>query len=87
MLVTVMGEKASEILVTLCAPNKPSDCAFKTVVKVISKHLQRKPRISAEHYRFKHRKQNNGKSIRKYMTFRYLCVKYVTYHYACQSHE
>ncbi|XP_069355625.1 uncharacterized protein [Maniola hyperantus] len=66
-LVTLMGGTSYELLVTLCAPQKPSTMTFKDVVKTMSDHLYPKPCILAERYKFRQRKQYNGETISEYV--------------------
>ncbi|XP_063616234.1 uncharacterized protein LOC134796931 [Cydia splendana] len=62
-LITVMGNQAYELLVTLCTPDKPASKKFADLVKVMSGHLQPKPSLLAERYRFRNRKQKTGESV------------------------
>ncbi|XP_063534490.1 uncharacterized protein K02A2.6-like [Cydia strobilella] len=62
-LITVMGNQAYELLVTLCTPDKPASKKFADLVKVMSGHLQPKPSLLAERYRFRNRKQRTGESV------------------------
>ncbi|XP_063366808.1 uncharacterized protein LOC134655287 [Cydia amplana] len=62
-LITVMGNQAYELLVTLCTPDKPASKKFAELVKVMSGHLQPKPSLLAERYRFRNRKQKTGESV------------------------
>ncbi|XP_048006523.1 uncharacterized protein LOC125241881 [Leguminivora glycinivorella] len=62
-LITVMGNQAYELLVTLCTPDKPASKKFAELVKVMSSHLQPKPSLLAERYRFRNRKKKEGESV------------------------
>ncbi|XP_063539788.1 uncharacterized protein LOC134748884 [Cydia strobilella] len=62
-LITVMGNQAYELLVTMCTPDKPASKKFADLVKVMSGHLQPKPSLLAERYRFRNRKQRTGESV------------------------
>nr|XP_034826614.1 uncharacterized protein LOC117984074 [Maniola hyperantus] len=66
-LIALMGGTSYELLITLCAPQKPSTMTFIDVVKTMSDHLYPKPCILAERYKFRQRKQYNGETISEYV--------------------
>ncbi|XP_049886620.1 uncharacterized protein LOC126381133 [Pectinophora gossypiella] len=66
-LITVMGSETYELLVNLCTPEKPSSKTFSELVTIMQNHLQPKPSILAERYRFKQRVQKQGETIAEYM--------------------
>lgn len=66
-LIASMGESAYELLVNLTSPKKPSESTYSEVVKVMRGHLQPKPSVLAERYRFRQRRQNGGESISAYV--------------------
>ncbi|XP_050344615.1 uncharacterized protein LOC126769742 [Nymphalis io] len=65
-LITVIGSKCYELLVSLCTPDKPSSKSFKQLIEILGKHLQPKPSILAERFKFRQRIQINGESISEY---------------------
>ncbi|XP_047517455.1 uncharacterized protein K02A2.6-like isoform X1 [Pieris napi] len=66
-LIAVMGEDSYDLLSTLASPKKPSSLTFKEVVNLMETHLQPKPSILAERYRFRQRRQQENESIADYV--------------------
>ncbi|CAH1642989.1 unnamed protein product [Spodoptera littoralis] len=66
MLITGVGDETYELLSTLCNPRKPGDVTYEEAVIILKNHLQPKPAVMAERYRFRQRRQNVGKP--KYIT-------------------
>ncbi|XP_052742135.1 uncharacterized protein LOC128198847 [Bicyclus anynana] len=66
-LITVMGAECYELLVNLCTPAKPTSKTFSELTVILEKHLQPKPSILAERFKFRHRKQTEGESIAEYV--------------------
>ncbi|XP_052740894.1 uncharacterized protein K02A2.6-like [Bicyclus anynana] len=66
-LITVMGAECYELLVNLCTPAKPTSKTFSELTVILEKHLQPKPSILAERFKFRHRKQREGESIAEYV--------------------
>lgn len=66
-LITLMGAECYELLVDLCTPVKPKEKTFKQIVDTLEKHLQPKPSILAERYKFRHRTQKDNESISEYI--------------------
>ncbi|KAL0893511.1 hypothetical protein ABMA27_013707, partial [Loxostege sticticalis] len=67
-LISVMGEEAYDLLSTLASPQKPSVLTFKRAVELLSAHLQPKPSVLAERYKFRQRRQLSDESIADYVT-------------------
>ncbi|XP_037876915.1 uncharacterized protein K02A2.6-like [Bombyx mori] len=66
-LISVMGEEAYDLLSTLASPSKPSQLTYANAVAMLAAHLQPKPSILAERYKFRQRRQLN-ESIADYVT-------------------
>lgn len=66
-LITVIGAEGYELLVNLCTPDEPKQKKFKEIKEVMGRHLQPKPSVLAERYKFRHRKQNQGEGIAEYV--------------------
>lgn len=66
-LITVMGAESYELLVNLCTPHKPNTKTFEYVTAIMEKHLQPKPSVLAERYKFRQRQQNEGESVAQYI--------------------
>ncbi|XP_037294989.1 uncharacterized protein LOC119189450 isoform X2 [Manduca sexta] len=66
-LITVMGAECYELLVNLCTPEKPSKKTFEEISSILKKHLQPKPSILAERFKFRQRLQKEGESIAEYV--------------------
>lgn len=67
-LISFMGEEAYELLSTLASPLKPSDLSYSRAVEILAAHLQPKPSILAERYKFRLRRQLTHESIADYVT-------------------
>nr|pir hypothetical protein 1 - silkworm transposon mag [Bombyx mori] len=59
--------KAYDLLSTLASPSKPSQLTYANAVAMLAAHLQPKPSILAERYKFRQRRQLN-ESIADYLT-------------------
>ncbi len=59
---TVIGTKAYSLLRNLLAPAKPVEKSYAELLKVIKQHLDPKPLVIAERFRFHRRKQLEGES-------------------------
>ncbi|XP_061721065.1 uncharacterized protein K02A2.6-like [Cydia pomonella] len=66
-LVTVIGAECYELLVNLCTPDKPTSKTFAELTTILEKHLQPKPSVLAERYKFRHRKQGDSESMSNYV--------------------
>ena len=66
VLVTVMGAKAYSLLRNLVAPAKPADKKFSDLVQAMKDHLNPKPLVIAERFKFHKRDQKEGESIAQY---------------------
>nr|XP_053608362.1 uncharacterized protein LOC128674077 [Plodia interpunctella] len=67
-LITVMGSDAYELMVNLCTPDKPSTKSFEDLVKVMKAHLQPKPSLLAERFKFRQRVQKENEIVIDYLT-------------------
>ncbi|XP_073948812.1 uncharacterized protein [Choristoneura fumiferana] len=66
-LITVIGADAYELMVNLCTPARPSTKKFDELVKIMKSHLQPKPSVLAERYKFRQRRQATNESIAEYV--------------------
>lgn len=66
-LISVVGSEAYELMVNLCTPEKPSSKSFNDLVKVMQEHLQPKPSILAERFKFRQRVQKSTESVAEYV--------------------
>ncbi|XP_072930630.1 uncharacterized protein [Epargyreus clarus] len=67
ILITLMGAQSYELLVTLCTPDKPASKKFADLILIMQNHLQPKPSLLAERYKFRNRKQSGGETISDYV--------------------
>ena len=65
---TIIGEKAYELLRNCVSPDKPSTKTYKDLVGALQTHLKPKPIIIAEEFKFHRRNQKEGESIAQYVT-------------------
>lgn len=66
-LITHMGEAAYELLVNLCSPRKPSTLSYNAITEMLSDHLQPRPSILAERFKFRQRRQLIHENISDYV--------------------
>lgn len=67
VLLGVMGAKTYNLLCTLTAPTKPEEKTFKEIVNALQTHLNPKPLVIAERFRFHKRNQQKTESIPEYI--------------------
>ena len=66
-LLSIIGSKAYELLRNLTAPDKPSTKSYAVLVGILKDHLNPKPSIIAERFRFHKRDQQDGETISDYV--------------------
>lgn len=66
-LITVIGSEAYELMVNLCTPVRPATKTFAELVSVMRNHLQPKPSLLAERFKFRQRRQLGNESIKDYV--------------------
>lgn len=67
-LISIVGERAYELMVTLCSPSKPKNKTFEQLIILVGEHLQPKPSILAERFRFRQCRQRNSDTVALYVT-------------------
>jgi len=67
VLLCVMGEKPYELLHNLLAPTKPATKKFKELVEAMGAHLQPKPLVIAERFKFHKRNQSSKETVQQYL--------------------
>lgn len=63
VLLSIMGVKTYGLLRSLLTPEKPADKSFQQIVDILNEHLNPKPLVIAERFRFHKRNQAKGESI------------------------
>ncbi|XP_047999709.1 uncharacterized protein K02A2.6-like [Leguminivora glycinivorella] len=66
-LISVMGEDAYGLLASLASPIQPKDLSYDRAVNILSQHLQPKPSIMAERYKFRQRRQMTTETVACYV--------------------
>lgn len=66
-LITVIGSDAYELMVNLCTPDKPSTKSFGELVAIMKGHLQPRPSLLAERFRFRQRVQKEEEMVPEYL--------------------
>ena len=64
---TVIGEEAYSLLRTVVAPEKPSGKSFEELVGALKTHLNPKPIVIAERFKFHQRNQQEDETISSYL--------------------
>ena len=67
VLLTVIGTKAYTLLRNIVAPDKPAAKEYDQLVEAFRAHLDPKPIIIAERFKFHRRNQREGESIAQYI--------------------
>jgi len=67
VLLTVIGSKPYELLHSLLAPEAPASKKYDELVAVLGDHLNPKPLVIAERFKFHHHNQREGKTVAQYM--------------------
>ena len=67
VLLTIVGSETYSLFRNLVLPAKSADKSFDEIADVLKKHLNPKPIIIAERYKFYHRTQRNGEALNKYL--------------------
>ena len=76
MLLTVVGPKTYGLIRDLLAPEKPADKAYTEIVAVMKQHLNPKPIVIVERYKFHQRVQKEGESVACYFASLRKLTKY-----------
>ncbi|XP_069363442.1 uncharacterized protein [Maniola hyperantus] len=66
-MISMVGDRAYELMVNLCSPDRPGDKTFAELVKIVGEHLQPKPSILAERFRFRQYRQQESTSVSQYV--------------------
>ncbi|XP_061728709.1 uncharacterized protein LOC133533696 [Cydia pomonella] len=66
-LITVIGSDAYELMVNLCTPARPATKTFDQLKAIMKSHLQPKPSVLAERFKFRQRRQASDESIAEYV--------------------
>lgn len=66
-LISLVGDSVYELMVNLCNPKKPTDLTYDELVTIVREHLQPKPSVMAERYRFRQRRQETGENLMQYI--------------------
>ncbi|CAL9689673.1 unnamed protein product [Knipowitschia caucasica] len=67
VLLSLMGAKTYNLLRNPVSPDKPSRKTFDEIVAILKSHLNPKPLVIAERFRFHKRNQLKDESISEYM--------------------
>ncbi|XP_047997401.1 uncharacterized protein LOC125234995 [Leguminivora glycinivorella] len=67
-LITVMGGDAYELMVNLCTPAKPASKTYDQLVELMKGHLNPKPSLLAERFKFRQRVQKHDENIANFVT-------------------
>ncbi len=67
VLLSLMGAKMYGLLRSLLTPEKPADKTFQQIVDILNEHLNPKPLVIAERFRFHKRNQAKGESVSEYI--------------------
>ena len=67
LFLTACGSKVYSLVKSLIAPTKPEEKSYQELIDVIKDHLQPKPLVVAERYKFHQRSQREEESVSQFM--------------------
>ena len=67
VLLSTVGDATYDLLRDLCSPDKPNTKSFDELVTLLTNHLQPKPTVIAERYKFYQRNQLSGETVTVYI--------------------
>src|SRR5436190_10390393 len=70
-LLMFIGQKCYDILRDICQPDKPASKSYNQLIELMKNHLQPKPSVLSERYKFHKITQSNGQSVSDFV----LCLK------------
>ncbi|XP_045763828.1 uncharacterized protein LOC123866353 [Maniola jurtina] len=68
MLIAGIGDETYELLSSLASPKKPAELTYDNAVSLLRNHLQPKPSVMAERYRFRQRRQGANENVSQYVS-------------------
>ena len=66
-ILTLMGSKMYALLRSISAPRKPKELNFTEIVDTLAQHVDPKPIIIAERYKFHKAEQEESETVRQYL--------------------
>ena len=66
-ILTLMGSKMYALPRSITAPRRPKELTYKEIVDTLTQHLEPKPIVTAERYKFHKAEQEQSESIRDYL--------------------
>ncbi|PFX19179.1 putative ubiquitin thioesterase [Stylophora pistillata] len=66
-ILTLMGSKMYALLRSISAPRRPKELNFAEIVDILAQHVDPKPIINAERYKFHKAEQEESETIRQYL--------------------
>ena len=63
VFLTVSGAELYQLVRSLTSPGKPSDRTYDEVIELVKKHLNPKPNVIVERYKFNSRSRKSGESV------------------------
>ena len=67
ILLSTVGSQTYELIKDLCSPDKPNSKEFEELVMCLQNHLQSKPTVIAERYKFHQRIQGPSEMVAEYV--------------------
>ena len=68
ILISTVGGQTYKLLKDLCSPDKANTKSFENLVTCLQDHLQAKPTIIVERYKFHQRNQGHTKTVFEFLT-------------------
>ena len=66
-LISTVGSQTYELLKDLCSPDKPNTKSFENLITCLQNHLQPKPMIIAEKYKFHQGNQGHTETVSEFL--------------------
>lgn len=66
-MLSVVGAKTYSLIRNLASPDKPGEKSYAELRTLVKNHLQPKPLVIAERFKFHQHKQGEGESVSQYL--------------------
>ena len=67
ILLSVVGDKTYKLIRDLVAPKKPTEKSYKELVELLTTHLEPKPSVIIERFKFNSRFRREGETAAQYL--------------------
>ena len=79
ILLSVVGDKTYKLIRDLVAPKKPTEKSYKELVELLTTHLEPKPSVIIERFKFNSRFRHEGETAAQYLAELWNLARYCEY--------